>query len=57
MGTADNAVDITGHIFFHGKSAKVIAGFFCFPDNQSSGFCADARFSVQSHGDGGGGEI
>ena len=35
MCPADDAVDISGRIFFHGKSAEVIAGFFCFPDDHA----------------------
>ena len=57
MRPADDAVDISGRIFFHGKPAEVIAGFFCFTDDQGSGFCADAGFSVQCHGDSCGGEV
>ena len=35
MSAADDTVDVAGHIFFHGKSAEIVAGFFCFPDNEA----------------------
>ena len=57
MSAADDTVDVAGHIFFHGKSAEIVAGFFCFPDNEGSCFGADSGFSVQGHGDGCGREI